>query len=184
MTIYLTNIFKWLISFAGVDGCNRCSCTTYGASCTKYVFSSFCYWPVFSFSLTKYLEIHNACVMRMILILNFRMTLILTLTSITIVIINLIIPTPISFSKCLSYFWCWWCTMLMLVVLLVMIHTFCCTKSDLAKCQLATVMGMMIMMVLLPMMMVMMLKSGSIASERLTSPLSGKLYADVLNIIR
>ena len=140
MRIYLTNIFKWLISFAGVDGCNRCSCTKYGATCTKYVFSSFCYWPVFSSSLTKYLQKHNACVMRMILILNLMMTLMLTLTSITIAITNLIIPSdpPVLLLK-----------MSFLDLMLVMI-----------------IMAMlMILLVMIPMMMVMMLKSGGLAVD-------------------
>ena len=45
MKIYLTKIFKLQISFAGVDGCNRCRCTKLSppykggiSACTKYFF--------------------------------------------------------------------------------------------------------------------------------------------------
>ena len=45
MKIYLTNIFKLQISFAGVDGCNTCRCTKLSppykggiSACTKYFF--------------------------------------------------------------------------------------------------------------------------------------------------
>ena len=55
MKIYLTKIFKLQISFAGVDGCNRCSCTEYGATCTKYVFFFFLLLASFFFLIDQIL---------------------------------------------------------------------------------------------------------------------------------
>ena len=136
--IYFTNIFKFqipLISFAAGDGCNTCKCDKGGiSSCTKYFFLLFVIGQFFSSSSTKYLQKHNACVMRMILILNLMMTLMLTLTSITIAITNLIIPSDPP-------------------VLLV-------NMSFLDLMLVMTIMAMlMILLVMIPMMMVMLIKS-------------------------